>query len=93
MVIQKLLDRNDDAKKIGNVGNLDFSKKNNLDKNIEFCQQIKLYCLSKTKFYVLAVLVRLPAKLVFLIPTKSTKIEFKGGSKKNWGYFWGYFLK
>ena len=28
----KLLDRNDDAEKIGNVGNLDFSKMNNSDK-------------------------------------------------------------
>ena len=46
MVIQKLLDRNDDAEKIGN--------EQNGQKYIEFCQQIKLYCLSKTKFYVLA---------------------------------------
>ena len=28
----KLLDRNDDAEKIGNVGNLDFSKMNKTDK-------------------------------------------------------------
>ena len=41
---------------LGNLAVNLISKKNNLDKNIEFCQQIKYYCLSKSKFYVLAVL-------------------------------------